>query len=317
MSTRRRPDRATPVLRATRSHDGARLRQLQPDRQAVPFNSGHTCGRWYRGVGRRGTGLRRALAHGDPRQDRYLRRLRPHQATPDADESRRVREEINRAEVMQRPILPLLLKGYAFFGLGLTHYHSVVGGEMPRSDYVARLAKMVADEPERGPTAKPEPVLSGRLLHTPWAQPVGARGGLVGRRPAPGVGSRADATVRIWETTTFTLSACFVTAGAWCAPGMVVERLATSPWPGMTATASSGTRSTIRTPRPRRSPQRHRRHRFRPDGPIGGHRRRGSRMRLWDATTRPTWSRVVRTPRRRGFGRLGDGRAGHRHRKPR
>ena len=64
--------------------------------------------------------------------------------TPDAEHSEWVEREISRAEEMGKPILPLLLKGRPFFGLGHLHYEDVTGGQMPTGRWVEDLRKRLA-----------------------------------------------------------------------------------------------------------------------------------------------------------------------------
>jgi hypothetical protein len=67
--------------------------------------------------------------------------------TPEAERSEWVANEIQRAKVQSKPILPLLLEGLPFFVLGVVQHESVVGGAMPSAAFVHRLRVLTgADE---------------------------------------------------------------------------------------------------------------------------------------------------------------------------
>jgi hypothetical protein len=61
--------------------------------------------------------------------------------TPEAEESQWVDREISRAEEGRKPILPLLLRGTKFFGLGHLHYEDVAGGTMPSKEWIEQLRR--------------------------------------------------------------------------------------------------------------------------------------------------------------------------------
>ena len=59
--------------------------------------------------------------------------------TPAPEESEWVERELDRAQNRHKPILPVLLRGDAFFRLGNIHYEDVTAGRMPTGEFVARL----------------------------------------------------------------------------------------------------------------------------------------------------------------------------------
>jgi hypothetical protein len=69
--------------------------------------------------------------------------------TPGADESDWVKREINYAERLGRPILPLLLEGNGFFRLNNYQAEDVRQGQLPTQPFVNRLKQLVA--PQRNP----------------------------------------------------------------------------------------------------------------------------------------------------------------------
>jgi hypothetical protein len=71
--------------------------------------------------------------------------------SPAAGESAWVEREIRRAEILDKPILPVLLSGTIFFRLADMHYEDVTGGALPSPGFVHKLRELlaayVADEP--------------------------------------------------------------------------------------------------------------------------------------------------------------------------
>jgi hypothetical protein len=63
--------------------------------------------------------------------------------SPVADESVWVEREIRRAEILGKPILPILLAGEPFFRLADMQYEDVTGGQSPSSRFVAKLSALV------------------------------------------------------------------------------------------------------------------------------------------------------------------------------
>src|SRR5215470_10436356 len=63
--------------------------------------------------------------------------------SPAADESVWVEREIRWAEILGKPILPMLLAGAPFFRLADIQYEDVVGGQPPSSRFVAKLSALV------------------------------------------------------------------------------------------------------------------------------------------------------------------------------
>jgi hypothetical protein len=62
--------------------------------------------------------------------------------TPAAEASYWVREEVARARILSKPILPLLLAGKPFFGFGNTHYSDVTDGRMPSQRFLDQLSEL-------------------------------------------------------------------------------------------------------------------------------------------------------------------------------
>ncbi len=114
--------------------------------------------------------------------------------TPKAEASRWVAEEVHRATEQDKPILPLLLDGRPFFGLTGTQYHSVIGGQMPRPDFVNFL-RTVADGTAPLNTARPS--LSSRSLfaHAVVAPPPP---GVLGRLAHTLAGKHGTALAQAW-----------------------------------------------------------------------------------------------------------------------
>jgi hypothetical protein len=63
--------------------------------------------------------------------------------SPAADESVWVEREIRRAEILGKPILPILLAGEPFFRLADMQYEDVAGGQPPSPRFVAKLSTLV------------------------------------------------------------------------------------------------------------------------------------------------------------------------------
>jgi hypothetical protein len=72
--------------------------------------------------------------------------------TPDAEKSEWVEIEIAQARQMDRPILPLLLKGQRFFTLATVQYADVTGGAMPTAAFVGLLRRLTDGQ---APTVNP------------------------------------------------------------------------------------------------------------------------------------------------------------------
>ncbi|HET9257573.1 MAG TPA: beta-propeller fold lactonase family protein [Pseudonocardiaceae bacterium] len=83
--------------------------------------------------------------------------------TPQAEESEWVAREINQAELMNKPIFPLLLDGQGFFRLSNLQYEDVTGARMPKPSFVARLRAISAEE------SLP---VAATLTRSPAAEPV-------------------------------------------------------------------------------------------------------------------------------------------------
>lgn len=76
--------------------------------------------------------------------------------TPEAEESRWVRNELHRARTMEKTILPLLLSGLGFFSLHDTQHEDVVGGRLPGAVFLSRVKHLVhAATPHRDTPAEP------------------------------------------------------------------------------------------------------------------------------------------------------------------
>jgi hypothetical protein len=67
--------------------------------------------------------------------------------SPDAWDSPWVRNEVSRARLKQRPILPLLLAGDYFFGLSHLEAENVTEGQLPTEGFVERLRGLTGDLP--------------------------------------------------------------------------------------------------------------------------------------------------------------------------
>lgn len=63
--------------------------------------------------------------------------------TPEGENSEWVDREISRAEEKHKPILPLLVRGSAFFALGHLHYEDLTGGNMPSNRWLTQLRKLL------------------------------------------------------------------------------------------------------------------------------------------------------------------------------
>jgi TIR domain len=89
--------------------------------------------------------------------------------TPEAWASPWVRNEVGRARLKEKPILPLLRSGDHFFGLSHLEAEDVTGGQLPTDAFVARLRTLVD-----GGDAVPGPYRSaGRRRRRPgWLTPV-------------------------------------------------------------------------------------------------------------------------------------------------
>ncbi len=76
--------------------------------------------------------------------------------TPGAEQSAWVDREIVLAENLAKPILPLLLKGPVFFGLGDLQYENVATGALPSAAFTSRLRRLLpADRADRRPLDDP------------------------------------------------------------------------------------------------------------------------------------------------------------------
>jgi len=67
--------------------------------------------------------------------------------TPQAESSDWVAREIDQAELMNKPIFPLLLDGQRFFRLSNLHYDDVTDARMPSPSFVTRLRAISGGEP--------------------------------------------------------------------------------------------------------------------------------------------------------------------------
>lgn len=79
--------------------------------------------------------------------------------TPEAEESEWVAREILQAEVLKRPILPLLLAGKRSWRLADIQHEDVTGGRMPSAAFIARLADLTAT-----PMVMPKPPVWRRYV---------------------------------------------------------------------------------------------------------------------------------------------------------
>lgn len=142
--------------------------------------------------------------------------------TPQAEESDWVAREIDQAELMHKPIFPLLLDGRRFFRLANLQYEDVTGARMPRPSFVARLRAISAGEPPSAaatdtpstaaePVAEPpsSPLLVARPVITiPTSRAVGAAIAVspdgASLAVAPG-GARCSGgnAVHVYDTTTW------------------------------------------------------------------------------------------------------------------
>jgi TIR domain len=71
--------------------------------------------------------------------------------TPEAERSDWVDKEIDRAILMARPIVPLLLRGQRFFTLGNVQYEDVTDSAMPGAGFVSRLRALLPTPTKRDP----------------------------------------------------------------------------------------------------------------------------------------------------------------------
>jgi hypothetical protein len=83
--------------------------------------------------------------------------------SPQAEKSDWVAREIEHAELMGRPIFPLLLDGQRFFRLSNLQYENVRGARMPGPSFVALLRATTAGEPLSGTATAPAGAQSAQL----------------------------------------------------------------------------------------------------------------------------------------------------------
>jgi hypothetical protein len=83
--------------------------------------------------------------------------------SPAAESSEWVDRELARAELKDRPILPLLLDGDPFFRLGSTQYDDVRDGRMPQELFAQRLVDLCGSDgpPDPGRTVQPILIYEG------------------------------------------------------------------------------------------------------------------------------------------------------------
>jgi WD40 repeat protein len=65
--------------------------------------------------------------------------------TPASNASGWVRDELDRAKEQDRDLMPILLEGKKFFGLGPIHFEQLQRDEMPSPDYLKRLRRLVGE----------------------------------------------------------------------------------------------------------------------------------------------------------------------------
>jgi hypothetical protein len=97
--------------------------------------------------------------------------------TPQAEESDWVAREIDQAELMNKPIFPLLLDGRRFFRLSNLQYEDVTGARMPTLSFVARLRTLLAEEllsetATGAPSSAAEPVAESAPSSPLFARPI-------------------------------------------------------------------------------------------------------------------------------------------------
>jgi hypothetical protein len=142
--------------------------------------------------------------------------------TPQAEESDWVAREIDQAELMNKPIFPLLLDGRRFFRLSNLQYEDVTGARMPKPSFVARLRAISAGEPLSAratvtpssttePAAEPapgSPLVARPIITIPTPTKPGAAiavspdGTSLAVAPG-GAGSGGGNTVHVYDTTTW------------------------------------------------------------------------------------------------------------------
>jgi len=114
--------------------------------------------------------------------------------TPAAAGSEWVEREVQFAQQLAKPILPLLLSGRPFFRLGTTQHEDVTGGGMPTAKFIERLLACLGTQPPSAPDLAVSPA---------WAYDVGGVWSLAysptGRELASG---GADGVIRVWNTYT-------------------------------------------------------------------------------------------------------------------
>ena len=141
--------------------------------------------------------------------------------TPQAEESDWVAREISQAELMNKPIFPLLLDGRRFFRLSNLQYEDVTGARMPKPSFVTRLRAASAgellsvaatDAPSAAePAAVPapsSPLVARPIITIPTPREPGAAiavspdGTSLAVAPG-GAGGGGDNTVHVYDTTTW------------------------------------------------------------------------------------------------------------------
>jgi hypothetical protein len=92
--------------------------------------------------------------------------------TPAAWASPWVRNEVGRARLKEKPILPLLRSGEHFFGLSHLEAEDVTRGQLPTDAFVARLRSLVDGRPDAGTEAYRPATPTPRRHRPGWLRPV-------------------------------------------------------------------------------------------------------------------------------------------------